>query len=304
VIPSDVAAAPVTWGVWERTVDRDDLVPRDALLDAVRSLGFDAIELGPPGYLGADGGEVRSNLEPYGLELVGGFVPLRLADDAAFASDLDELARTLDVLAEYPGAVALLADAGTPERFAAAGQPAELRRTALAGETLEAAVTRLAAAAQRCRDADVPAALHPEVGSYVESPAEIAAFLDALDEELLGLCLDTGHMLIGGGDPVALARRWSNRIVHVHLKDVSGALLERVRTGELDVERAWEDGLFCQFGDGVVDLLGVLDALGGYGGRIVVEQDRIAVRAADVEAVREAERRNLAYLVPPRSRVT
>jgi inosose dehydratase len=291
-----LAAAPVTWGVWERTVDRGDLVPRATLLGAVRSLGFTAIELGPPGYLGPDAAGVRASLEPHGLELVGAFVPLHLADDAAFGADVDELERTLEVLASYAGAVALLADAGAPERFAAAGQPPELRRTALAGSAFDAAARRLAAAAERCRVAGVPAALHPEVGSYIEAPDEIAAFLEAIDPGVLALCLDTGHMLIGGGDPVALAREWAGRIAHVHLKDVSRELLERVRAGELDVERAWEDGLFCGFGDGIVDLRGVLEALDGYDGWLVVEQDRIAVRAGDVEAVREAERRNLEYL--------
>jgi inosose dehydratase len=300
----NVAAAPVTWGVWERTIDRDDLVPRDTLLQAVRSLGFDGIELGPPGYLGADGDEVRAALEPYGLELVGAFVPLHLADETAFEADLGELTRTLAVLAEYPGAVALLADAGTPERFAAAGKPAELRRTALSGSALELAIARFAYAAERCQAAGVPAALHPEVGSYIESPDEIATFLDAFDEDVLGLCLDTGHTLIGGGDPVALAHEWSKRIVHVHLKDVSGQLLDRVRAGDLDVERAWEEGLFCTFGDGVVDLLAAVAALGDAGRWLVVEQDRIAVQVADVETVREAERRNLAYLSSRRSRVT
>jgi inosose dehydratase len=291
-----IAAAPVTWGVWERTVDRDDLVPPASLLESVRSLGFTAIELGPPGYFGADGAAVRAQLDPYGLELVGAFVPLRLTDDEGFREDLDELARTLEILGEYPTAVALLADAGTPERFAAAGRPDELSRTALRGPGLDAAAGRLEAAAQRCRDAGIPAALHPEVGSFIESPGEIEAFLDRIERDVLGLCLDTGHTLIGGGDPVALARDWADRLLHVHLKDVSGELLARVRGGTLDVETAWELGLFCTFGEGEVDLAGFLAGLGSYEGWLVVEQDRIAVRVDDVEAVREAERRNLAFV--------
>jgi inosose dehydratase len=294
--PHGIAAAPVTWGVWERTVDRDDLVPPASLLESVRSLGFTAIELGPPGYFGAGGTEVRARLEPFGLELVGAFVPLRLTDDGGFRGDLGELARTLEILGEYPGAVALLADAGTPERFAAAGRPDELARTALRGPGLDVAAGRLEQAAERCRDAGVAAALHPEVGSFIESPAEIEAFLDRVDRDLLGLCLDTGHTLIGGGDPVALARDWADRLRHVHLKDVSADVLSRLRDGALDVETAWEVGLFCTFGDGEVDLTGFLAELGSYDGWLVVEQDRIAVRVDDVEAVREAERRNLAFV--------
>jgi inosose dehydratase len=289
-----IAAAPVTWGVWERTIDRDDLVPPATLLESVRGLGFGAIELGPPGYFGANGSSVRAELAAFGLELVGAFVPLRLSGaDDEHEEDLAELDRTLTVLAEQPGAVALLADAGTPERLAAAGRPDELRRTTLRGRELEAALARLECAVERCRGAGVPAALHPEVGSFVESPQEIEAVLDRVD---LGLCLDTGHVAIGGGDPVALARDLGDRIRHVHLKDVSGEQLTRVRRGEVDVETAWEQGLFCTFGEGEVDLTGVLAELSSYDGWLVVEQDRIAVRVDDIAAVRETERRNLEFV--------
>ena len=289
-----IAAAPVTWGVWERTIERDDLVPPAALLASVRALGFTAIELGPAGYFGANGSSVRAELGAFGLELVGAFVPLRLTgQENELVEDLAELDRTLAVLADQPAAVALLADAGTPERLAAAGRPNELRRTALRGAALDAAVARLERAADRCRAAGVAAALHPEVGSFVESPQEIETFLDRVD---VGLCLDTGHIAIGGGDPVKFARDLAERIRHVHLKDVSSELLARLRSSDIDVETAWEQGLFCTFGDGEIDLAGVLACLSSYEGWLVVEQDRIAVQVGDVAAVRTAERRNLEFV--------
>ena len=287
-----LASAPVTWGVWERTVDRDDLAPPELLLENVRSLGYRAIELGPLGYFGSDPGSVHEQLGRFALELVGAFVALRLTDEEGYERDLAELRRVLDVLEAWPAAVALLADAGTPERFAAAGKPDQLRRTALRGAAFDEAAARLAHAAELCADAGVVAALHPEVGSYAESPTEVETFLERVD---LGVCLDTGHTLIGGGDPRVLAQDWANRLRHVHLKDVSGPLLARLRRGEVDVERAWEQGLFCAFGEGEVDLPGVLalPELEAFEGWIVLEQDRIAVNAADLPAVRAVEQRNL-----------
>jgi inosose dehydratase len=287
-----LAGAPVTWGVWERTIDRDDLAPPGLLLENVRSLGYRAIELGPVGYFGADASSVQELLGGFDLELVGAFVPLRLTGDG-FDGDLSELRRVLEILRPWPSAVALLADAGTPERFAAAGQPDELRRTSLRGAALEDAAGRLARAAGVCGELDVLAALHPEVGSYAESPDEVEAFLDRVD---LGVCLDTGHTLIGGGDPVTLARDWSDRLRHVHLKDVSSLHLARLRAGELDVERAWAEGLFCPFGEGEVDLEAVLAQLASFGGWIVLEQDRIAVRGGDLPVVRAVEQRNLEFV--------
>lgn len=279
----------MSWGVWERTVDRDDLVPPDLLLESVRRLGYGALELGPSGYFGADHAAVRDRLERFGVRLVGAFVPLRLTGD----EDFGELDSVVGVLRGWPGAVVLLADAGTPERFAAAGRPNELRRTELGGATLGRAVTLFSRAADRCREAGLRPALHPEVGSYVESPAEIERFLDLVD---IDLCLDTGHVLVGGGDPASVARDVSGRLAHVHLKDVSGAQLARLRSGVVDVESAWEQGLFCPFGEGEVDLDGVLAELDTFSGWLVLEQDRVAVRIADLESVRTVEERNLAYV--------
>ena len=83
-----LASAPCTWGVWERTVGRDDLIPPDLMLETVRGLDYTGIELGPPGYFGDDADSVLRSLEPYGLALVGAFAPLRIADEEGFRDDL------------------------------------------------------------------------------------------------------------------------------------------------------------------------------------------------------------------------
>jgi inosose dehydratase len=287
-----LAGAPVTFGVWERTVDRPDLVARERLLEAARLLGYRGIELGPPGYLGADARAVHDALARHQLELAAAFAPLHLADAAAFAADLAELDRTLAVLA-VSGGVAVLADAETPAREAATGRAAELERTALGDDALAAALERLGRAVERCRAAGVRPVFHPHAGTYVETPAEIERLLSATDVEL---CLDSGHLAIGGADPVAIARRCAGRIGHLHLKDVDGAVLERLRAGEIDLMEAWNSGLFCPLGEGIVDVAGFLAAAigDGYGGWLVLEQDRVAVRDPDVDGVVAVEARNLA----------
>jgi inosose dehydratase len=294
---SELACAPVSWGVWERTVDRDDLISHDELLRLVASLGYGALELGPLGYLGRDAEAVRRGLESHALELVGGFVSLHLTDEDSFAASLLELEGMVAILAEYPTAVALLADGGSPERARSAGKPRELSRTGLSGSSLDRAAARLEQAAERCNDRGVPAALHPEVSSYIESPSDVEAFLGRVDPALLGLCFDAGHVLVGGGNPVCLARDWGERISHVHLKDVSGYVLQQLRAGTLDVDAAWADGLFCAFGEGEVDLANVLAAPAIRGAPwIVLEQDRIAVTRPDIDRVRAVELRNLEFV--------
>jgi inosose dehydratase len=286
-----LAGAPVTFGVWERTIDRPDLVGRERLLEAAARLGYRGLELGPPGYLGADEGAVHDALARHDLELAGAFAPLHLADDAAFAADLAELDRTLAVLA-VDGGVAVLADAETPEREAVVGRPAELERTALSDDAFAAALERLGWAVDRCRAAGVRPVFHPHAGTYIETPAEIERLLAGSDVEL---CLDSGHLAIGGGDPVALGRRCAGRIAHLHLKDVDGAVLDRLRAGEIEMMQAWEAGLFCALGEGIVDVDGFLAATAGDGfdGWLVLEQDRVAVRDRDLDDVRGVEARNL-----------
>jgi inosose dehydratase len=286
-----LASAPVTWGVWERTTDGDDLIAAGPLLETVAGLGFHGIELGPPGYL------TPAGLAANGLELVGGFAPLHLADEEAFRRDLDEW---LDPIAETLVATGargpvVLADAETPERLAASAKPDEQRRTALRGDALARALARVQEAAERCRARGVEAVFHHHTATHIESPEEIAAFVEGTD---VPLCFDTGHCAVGGGDPLELARTFASRIGHLHLKDVDGALLERVRSGAISVEQAWDGGLFCPMGEGIVDIRGVLalPELQGFDGWIVLEQDRVAVRASDLEAVREVEAANLRYV--------
>ena len=292
-----LASAPCTWGVWERTVGRDDLIPPERMLETVHGLGYSGIELGPPGYFGDDAESVVSTLEPYGLELVGAFAPLRIADDEGFRDDLAFLNRTIEILAAAGarGPVVLAGDENEV-RLAAAGRPDAQHETALSRDEMLRAGERVELAARRALDRGVAATFHPHTATYVESPTEVAALLDATDPEVVKICFDTGHAVVGGGDPVELARTARDRIAHVHLKDVDTGMLDRVRAQELSVEEAWAQGLFCPFGEGAVDFPAVLAVLEGYQGWLVVEQDRVAVRVDDLDAVRAVEVGNLAVL--------
>jgi inosose dehydratase len=283
--------------VWERTVDRDDLIPADRMLDAVSALGYTGIELGPPGYFGAEAETVIAALEPYGLELVGAFAPLRIADAAGFEEDLDFLDRTIEILAATGarGPVVLAGDENEV-RLAVAGRPEARAETSLKGDDFKRAAERVELAAQRASDRGVSAAFHPHTATYIESSDEVAALLEATDPGLVKIAFDTGHTIVGGGDPVEFARAARDRISHLHLKDVDATLLARVRSQELSVEEAWDAGLFCPFGHGAVDFAGVLGELDGFDGWAVVEQDRVAVSLADIDAVRAVEARNLAVL--------
>jgi inosose dehydratase len=277
-------------------MDRSDLVPPDPLLETVTAMGYRAMETGPPGYLAHDGAAAVELIAPFDVELVATFLPLRLDDEDAFRSDLMDLERTTEILVATGGGIVLLADAERPERAAIAGRPDDLARDGFSPDQFDAAAERLKRAAELCRQRGLRAALHPHAATYIETPAETDAILERAPD--LCLCIDTGHTVVAGGDPVEQLKRHAGRLAHVHLKDVDAAVLERLRNGEIDMDEAWAEGIFCPFGEGVVPLREFLSRpevreLDGYA---VLEQDRIAVQVDDLPAVREVEERNLRFV--------
>ena len=100
---------------------------------------------------------------------------------------------------------------------------------------------------EQAAEAGLRLALHPHAGTLVETAEDIEAVLEQGEPDW---CLDTGHLAIGGADPVEFARSHAERIVHVHLKDVDMGLAEQVRSGELSLVEATRLGLFRPLGDG------------------------------------------------------
>ncbi len=121
----------------------------------------------------------------------------------------------------------------------------------------------------RCERRGYEACLHNEVGTRIASTADIERALSAVP---VSLCLDTGHLIAAGGDPVMLLDNWRGRVTHVHLKD---AAPDSSQLPYEDAMKLWEDGVFCRLGAGI----GAIDALledlraGGYAGWVLVEQD-------------------------------
>jgi inosose dehydratase len=265
-----VANAPLSYGAFEMTVGTDFAVPDpERILEAIGAAGYAGTDLGPPGYLG-EGDVLAERLQRNGLQLVGGFVPLRFSEGEEVAA----LEHTLDLFdaAGASGARPVLCDAGGPERIANPGRGGEDPGLRLDDARWRKLVFNVERAAEIARDRGYEPVFHHHTSTYVEGVPEIERFLEATDVELL---LDSGHLLVAGGDPVRALADWGERIGAVHVKDVRLKVLEQVKAERADTLTAWRRGLFCALGQGDVDLEGFCAALDGHDGWVVVEQDRV-----------------------------
>src|SRR5205085_5097652 len=113
-------------------------------------------------------------------------------------------------------------------------------------------------AAERCRARGFEPTFHPHACTHVEAPHEIERLLALTD---VGLCLDTGHLLLGGGEPLQALADWGERINHLHLKDIHLGVVKAVIAERAGMEAVWRRGAFCELGVGDVDLDAFLSAL-------------------------------------------
>lgn len=255
-----IAGAPISWGVCEVPGWGYQLAARRVLAE-MADVGLVATELGPAGFLPAD---PRAVLAKHHLAPIGGFVPVQL-----HRPDHDPAPEIETVLAGYRamGAHVLVLSAVT----GLAGYDSRSPLDDAGWRTLLATLDRLDALAV---EYGVRAVLHPHAGTMVENPADVARVLDGSS---IALCLDTGHLLIGGTDPAELTRQAAERIGHIHVKDVDARLARQVRSGRLTYTEAVRGGMYRPVGQGDVDLAAIVEHLTdrGYTGWYVLEQDTI-----------------------------
>ncbi len=272
-----VANAPVSYGAFELTVGILPNVPDGAMvMDEVAAAGYAGIDLGPAGYL-ADNDHLAGELRRRSLGLAGGFFELPFSDPAGMKAAIKSLDSLLEVFdAAAPAADGLkprptLADIGSDARRARPAQSALDRSLGFDKEGWKRFADGVEMSLARCRERGYEPTFHHETGTHIEAVWEIEKLLELTS---IGLCLDTGHLLLGGGDPAVKVREWKRRINHVHLKDARKQVVEQIIREVAPLSEIWKRKAFCRLGDGDLDVDSVLDALrGGYSGWLVVEQD-------------------------------
>jgi inosose dehydratase len=201
-------------------------------------------------------------------------VPVAFSERERWEEGFAGMRRTLDAFDASGSTRArpVLCDAGGPERLANPGRGGEDPSLGLGKARWATLVDGVERAAELARERGYEPVFHHHTSTYVEGIPEIERFLADSDVPLL---LDSGHVLVAGGDPVVALADWAARIEAVHVKDVRLDVLSEVKAERADTISAWRRGLFCALGEGDVDLVGFCAGLDGYDGWLVVEQDRV-----------------------------
>src|SRR6266850_7754080 len=284
-----VGNAPVSWGVME-VAGWGKQMPYSQLLDEIKEAGYAGTELGPYGYFPTESNRLASELSARQLQLIASFVPIPLGHAARHEASYQEAMEVAQLLAHTGAPLIVLADEMSEMRMGVSGRVDDLH-DGMTDSQWDGAAKILSRIASDCRKLGLSTVFHHHAGTFVETPKEVARLCANTDPELLGLCLDTGHYFFGGGDPVDAVRLYGARIRHLHLKDVKLSILNKAREDEIGFLEAVRRGVFCELGEGAVDLKGVVQAMTGlgYSGWTVVEQD-VDTQNEDVNPLESAIR--------------
>jgi len=143
---------------------------------------------------------------------------------------------------------------------------------------IEKITDEIGRAAEILRREGVIAALHPHVGTWIETADEARHVLSTLSPSVLAFGPDTGHLAWAGADVEGLFRDFRDRIPVLHVKDIR----KPVRDASIAAGRTYPEtvlaGLWAEPGCGDLPLDRAIAALGpDFDGWIIIEVDRPAL---------------------------
>lgn len=302
-----LANATCSWGVLEFEGMQAESITYVQVLDEVRETGYVGTDLGDWGFMPTQPEALKEELEQRKLAMVSAFLPVAMKYPEAHAAGEAEAVKISRLLSSvwkagsgYEGPYLVLADANGTDavRTKHAGRVTpEMGLSAEEWKTFASGAARIARAVRE--EAGLHTVFHHHCAGYVETPAEIARFLEMTDPALLGLVFDTGHYLYGsGGNDGSVVeegvQRLNERIKLVHYKDCHPQVAQQARAVGWDYFEALQHRVFCELGQGSVPFAAITNSLRGQGyhGWVVVEQDVLP----GMGSPKASSERNRAYL--------
>jgi inosose dehydratase len=258
----------------------------EKVLDEAAAAGFGGLELGPYGYMPLDVARVSEALDKRSLRIVAGTIfdnLVALENRANLLRQTDEICALITTLPKpdthagqrFPAPYLTVMDWGHDARDYAAGHSDRAQRLDLAAWT--GMVANIRAVAELARDKyGVRAVIHPHAGGHIEFADEVERVVADIPAEVAGLCLDTGHTVYAGMDPVETLRHYWERLDYIHFKDIDPKVFDEVMGERIRFFDACAKGVMCPIGSGNISYPAIRALLTelGYGGYITIEQER------------------------------
>ncbi len=284
-----VGTAPDSWGIWFSENDRQ--IGWERCLDEMKAAGYEGVELGPWGYFPNEGGRLKEELQKRDLKLAAGTAGANYADDAsvdAMLKFLEEqqipLLKQFDSVRYIDLLVEMYTDLITGKY---------VMKKELSDEESGNMFRNINRTAAVIREHGYLPTLHPHVDCYIQTEEEIERVLENTDVEL---CLDTGHHVYGGGDPVTFYKKHHSRIPYLHVKECDLSVKKQMELENWSFAEAVTKDIMCEPGKGNIDFRKLFDIMkeNGFDGWVVVEQDMYPVQ--DFSMPFQIARRTREYL--------
>ena len=266
-----IGSSPNSWGIWFPQDDKQ--LPWQRFLDEIAEAGYEWTEFGPYGYLPTDPDQLKKELDSRGLQLAGNWaMDGNLANPKSWPSLEQQVLNVGELLNQFNGKFIILIDGMYTDLKTAE----QLEAAEWDDEGWKRAIETTYKLAQLSRDRfGLDLVFHPHAQTRVQFENQVERFLEETDENLVGLCLDTGHYAYCGGDPVALMQKYHQRTPYLHLKSVRADVQKKVLDENIPFANAVDMGMFCEPSEGAVNFLALRDVLRevNWSGWAIVEQD-------------------------------
>jgi inosose dehydratase len=239
--------------------------PLEQCLSEAKQAGFEGMEMGNK--FPREATALRKVLAAHGLDLVSGWYSAELLTRTP-REEMEHLRPHLDLLKALGAKVLVFAETTGTDH----SQP-QSKRPMMKAEQWADFGKRVAEMADMTLAEGIRLVFHHHMGTVVQTGDEIDRVMAATGPSF-HLLLDTGHATWGGADPVAIAKRYRNRISHFHGKDVRKAVMERSIREDWSFQKSVVEGVYTVPGDGSIDFPAVLKELPGYSGWLIVEAEQ------------------------------
>ncbi len=270
--------APDSWGVW--FPDHEKQPSWDRCLNEMQEAGFAGVETGPWGYFPNDPETLKKELGKRNLDLVATTAGTDFLDDEAVDSVLDSIDDMMALMKHFPTAkyVVLL-----PAMYTDLQTGEQVMDPNLTDEQWAKYVKNVQRAADHVTEGGYIATFHPHVDCHVETEEEIERLLNDTNENVQ-LCLDTGHHVYGGGEPISFYKKHADRIPYIHIKDCDLDVKKEMDKNGWSFAKAVTEDIMVEPGKGTIDFKEFRKALDekNYSGWCVCEQDFFPIKNFDI----------------------